>query len=496
MNNHLTMRNVSKRFGGVQALRNVNLTAEGGQVHALMGENGAGKSTLMKILSGAYSPDEGEIMLGGVTLSIDSPHAAREYGISVIYQEFSLAKHLSVAENIFLNDLGNGSSVINWAKLNARAKKQLETLGFGDLDPATAVSDLSVAEQQIVEICKALSRSSRVLVFDEPTAVLTERETKRLFDLIDRLKRDGVCIIYISHRLEEIFSMCDVATVMKDGTYVATVKIEDIDESQLVHLMVGRDLSELFPPRTATIGNPVLEVRNLRVGERVRDVSFNVRAGEVLGFSGLVGSGRTETMRAIFGADRKDAGQIWLNGVEIDNRTPRQGVLNKIGMLPEDRKHQGVLLDLSIRINALMKPKNLYARGGWWLEPGLEQAETAGLIKTLRVKARDAEVEVSSLSGGNQQKVALMKWVSSDCKVLILDEPTRGVDIGAKVEIYQIINQLAENGVAVVVISSDMPEVIGLCDRVVVMRMGEVAGEVSGDAINEKSLITLAMGVK
>lgn len=496
MNNQLTMRGISKRFGGVQALRNVSLEAEGGQVHALMGENGAGKSTLMKILSGAYAPDDGEILLGGQQLSIDSPHAAREHGISVIYQEFSLAKHLSVAENIYLHDLGAGTPIVRWSKLKARAQQQLDALGFGELDVSRPVSELSIAEQQIVEICKALSRPSRVLVFDEPTAVLTERETKRLFKLIERLKRDRVCIIYISHRLEEIFHLCDVATVLKDGAYVTTVKIGDIDEAQLVHLMVGRELGDLFPLRDATIGKPVLEVRNLLAGDRVRDVSFEVRAGEVLGFSGLVGSGRTETMRAIFGADPKDAGQIRLDGQVIECRRPRHGVLNGIGMLPEDRKQQGALLDLSIRENAMMKPRNSQARMGWWLDHDAELQETQALLKRLRVKARDTEIEVSSLSGGNQQKVALMKWVSAKCKVLILDEPTRGVDIGAKIEIYQIINQLAESGVAIIVVSSDMPEIIGLCDRVLVMRTGTIAGELSGPAINEKSLISLAMGVR
>ncbi|MGF6767601.1 ribose transport system ATP-binding protein [Paraburkholderia sp. GAS199] len=496
MNNHLAMRGVSKRFGGVQALRGVNLVAEGGQVHALMGENGAGKSTLMKILSGAYVPDEGEITLGGEQLVIDSPHAAREHGISVIYQEFSLAKHLSVAENIYLNDLGEGSAYISWRRLKERARTQLAALGFGDLDVSTPVSELSVAEQQIVEICKALSRKSRVLVFDEPTAVLTDRETKRLFDLIAQLRRDGVCIIYISHRLEEIFSMCDMATVLKDGGYVATVKIADIDESKLVQMMVGRDLGELFPIRHAQIGKRMLEVRNLRVKERVRDISFEVHAGEVVGFSGLVGSGRTETMRAIFGADKRDSGDILLDGKPLLNRSPRQGALSGIGMLPEDRKHQGVLLDLSIRVNAMMTPRNTYARGGWLLGPRGESDETGRLIKALRVKTQDMEEPVSSLSGGNQQKVALMKWVSSGCRVLILDEPTRGVDIGAKIEIYQIINQLAEQGVAVIVVSSDMPEIIGLCDRVLVMRMGQIAGEVRGDDITEHSLIALSMGVK
>ncbi|PVX81314.1 sugar ABC transporter ATP-binding protein [Paraburkholderia unamae] len=497
MSNHLVMRNISKHFGGVQALRNVSLEAHGGQVHALMGENGAGKSTLMKILAGAYTPDEGEISLDGQRLTIDSPHAAQAHGISVIHQEFSLAKHLSVAENIFLHDLGAGRTIINWSKLKARAREQLDALGFGELDVSRPVATLSVAEQQIVEICKALSRTSRVLVFDEPTAVLTARETTRLFALLERLKRDGVCIIYISHRLEEIFHLCDSATVLKDGAFVSTVRIADIDEHRLVQLMVGRELGDLFPARDARIGETRLDIRDLCAGERVRDVSFHARAGEVLGFSGLVGAGRTETMRAIFGADRRDSGEIRVDGRLIAHlKRPRHGIESGIGMLPEDRKQQGVLLNMPIRVNAMMKPRNTLARLRCVLDHRAERAQTRELIKRLRVKARDTEIDVSTLSGGNQQKVALMKWLSNGCRVLILDEPTRGVDIGAKIEIYQVINDLARAGVAVIVVSSDMPEIIGLCDRVLVMRAGRIAGELSGPAINEKSLISLAMGVK
>ncbi|MBY4803041.1 sugar ABC transporter ATP-binding protein [Burkholderia cepacia] len=497
MSNHLIMRNISKHFGGVQALRNVSLEAHGGQVHALMGENGAGKSTLMKILAGAHTPDEGEILLDGRHLPIDSPHAAQAHGISVIHQEFSLAKHLSVAENIFLHDLGAGTSIIRWSKLKAHAREQLDALGFGELDVSRPVSTLSVAEQQIVEICKALSRTSRVLVFDEPTAVLTARETTRLFALLERLKRDGVCVIYISHRLEEIFRLCDSATVLKDGAFVSTVRIADIDESRLVQLMVGRELQDLFPKRDARIGDTRLEIRDLCAGERVRDVSFHVRAGEVLGFSGLVGAGRTETMRAIFGADRRSSGEIRVDGRPVAKlKRPRHGIESGIGMLPEDRKQQGVLLNMPIRANAMMTPRNTLARLRCILDHRAERVRTRELIKQLRVKARDTEVDVSTLSGGNQQKVALMKWLSNGCRVLILDEPTRGVDIGAKIEIYHVINDLARTGVAVIVVSSDMPEIIGLCDRVLVMRAGRIAGELSGPAINEKSLISLAMGVK
>jgi ribose transport system ATP-binding protein len=490
------MRSITKHFGGVHALTDVSFRAEGGEVHALVGENGAGKSTLMKILSGAYTPDKGEIYLDGEKLELSNTQAARDRGIAVIYQEFSLAKHLTVAENIYLDDLGFGSSVINWRKLKKSAEQQIRSLGLTELDAYTLVSELSVAQQQIVEICKALRRKAKVIVFDEPTAVLTDRETARLFELIARLKQDGVCIIYISHRLAEVFEICDCATVMKDGRLVDTVDLQEVSQGQLVQLMVGRELKDLFPKRHAAIGEVVLDVKNLNAGDRVHDVSFQVKAGEVLGFCGLVGAGRTEIMRAIFGADKRDSGAILLRGKQVDNRSPVQAVRTGIGMLPEDRKQQGVLLDLSVRVNAMMKPKNPFQRFGGWLDQRREIDQTNQVIRTLRIKVEDSEVAASSLSGGNQQKVAVAKWVFSDCNVLICDEPTRGVDIGAKIEIYQIINQLAERGVAVVVVSSELPELVGLCDRVVVVRDGRLVGDVSGQDINEQTLIGLAVGVR
>jgi ribose transport system ATP-binding protein len=495
MANALEMRSISKHFGGIRALENVSFDAKGGEVHALLGENGAGKSTLMRILSGDHRPDTGEILLDGERLQISNTQTARDLGIGVIYQEFSLAKHLTVAENIFLDDLGFGSKRINWRTLKARAQALVETLGLGELDVFTPVSELSVAQQQVVEICKAMRRKTRILVFDEPTAVLTERETQRLFALIRRLKAEGVCIIYVSHRLEEIFSLCDRATILKDGRYVDTVEVAAIDQPQLVNLMVGRELSELFPTRHSTLGETVLEVEDLQVGDRVRGVSFNVKSGEVLGFCGLVGAGRTEIMRAVFGADRRDGGEIRLHGRPLANSSPRQAVMSGIGMLPEDRKQQGVFLDLSVRINAMMKPVNPLQGWAGRLRHGREVTETRRVMQSLRIKARDTEVAASTLSGGNQQKVALAKWVSSGCEVLILDEPTRGVDVGAKIEIYQIINDLAESGVAIIVVSSELPELIGLCDRVVVIREGRVSGELTRDRLDEKALIGLAMGV-
>jgi ribose transport system ATP-binding protein len=358
MANCLEMNAISKRFGGVHALRSVSLRAMGGEVHALLGENGAGKSSLMKVLAGASRPDEGEVYLDGQKLALSSTQAARDTGIAVIYQEFSLAKHLTVAENIFLDDLGFGSVVVKWKHLKKRAREQLAMLGLADLDVMTPVSRLSVAQQQIVEICKALRHEPRVVVVDEPTAVLTERETMRLFDLILRLKQRGVCVIYVSHRLEEVFKLCESATILKGGRNVTSVEIKNIDQAALVHMMVGRELKNLFPPRDVAIGELVLQVRGLTISGRVHDVLFAVRSGEVLGFYGLIGAGRTETMRAIFGADRCDSGEIRLKGRPVDNRSPRRAILSGVGMLPEDRKQQGVLLNLSVRVNAMLKPTN------------------------------------------------------------------------------------------------------------------------------------------
>jgi ribose transport system ATP-binding protein len=493
--NHLQMQGISVYFGGVRALQNAHFEAFGGEVHALMGENGAGKSTLMKVLAGAYRPDHGSIVLDGQRLAIDSPHAARGHGISMIYQEFSLAKHLSVAENIFLDNLAEGGWRIDRQRLDVRAREALEQIGFGHLDVRQPVASLSVAQQQVIEICKALAQKPRVLVFDEPTAVLTEHESERLFELIAQLRNRGVCIIYISHRLEEVYANCQRVTVLKDGQVVATRPLAGLSQHELVHLMIGRELNEMFPPRKARIGAPVLEVRGLQAGPMVQDVSFTVHEGEVLGLSGLVGSGRTEALRAVFGADRLDAGEVRLDGRLMKAKSPRDAVNAGIGMLPEDRKHQGVLLDLSVRINAMLRPRHPYA--GWLgrIDKRRETADVGQSIIQLGVKTASMDHEVGLMSGGNQQKVALLKWVGSNCRVLVLDEPTRGVDVGAKVEIYRLINALCERGIAIVLISSEMPEVIGMSDRVLVMRQGRVAGEVHREQLTEKSLIQLAMGL-
>lgn len=492
----LEMKDIKKAFGAVRALDGVSLQVRPGEVHALVGENGAGKSTLMKILSGAYRKDAGEIYLDGNRVEFGAPKDAKDLGISVIYQEFMLAPDLTVAENIFIDKLSAGGGLIHWSKLRENASAQLQKLGFGDINPNAKVSSLTVAYQQVVEICKCLARETRVLVLDEPTAVLTFAEIKKLFDVIRKLKSDGVSVIYISHRLEEIFELSDRITVLKDGGYVDTVLTSGTDKAKLVTMMVGRDMKQMFPERVAKIGEVVLEADNLTSGSMVRGVSFKLRAGEVLGFYGLVGAGRTEAMSAIFGAAAKDGGSVKFFGEEINFRHPSEAVNSGLGMLPEDRKKMGLLLSKSLRVNTMLASLSRVTSRFGVINHPRERRIVKEVLDSINTKYPSVDHSASSLSGGNQQKVALAKWISADCKCVVFDEPTRGVDVGAKTEIYKIINSLAENGVAIIMISSEMPEIIGMCDRAIVMRQGVIAGAaVEKESLDENTLIRLAMGV-
>lgn len=495
-NYQLEMINISKSFGGVKALSDVELRVEKGEVHALIGENGAGKSTLMKILSGAYQKDAGEIYINGELVKINSPKDAKEHGVAVIYQEFMLAPDLTVAENIFIDKLCGGKKIINWKQLNLNAQKELEKLGFAEIKPTSRVGDLSVAHQQVVEICKCLTRDAKILVLDEPTAVLTFAEIEKLFHIINKLKEEGTSIIYISHRLEEIFRISQHITIFKDGKFVDRVETDKMTKQDLVNKMVGRDMVQLFPKRHAKIGKVILDVKNLQVNTVVKNVSFQVRSGEVLGFSGLVGAGRTETMRAIWGADKKDLGEIFFMGQKVDFHSPKDAINLGFGFLPEDRKQQGLLLEQSIRMNSTLTIGKKMTNKFGVIQHKKEKQYVQELLAQLSTKYGDTEDYANSLSGGNQQKIALAKWIAADCKCLILDEPTRGVDVGAKTEIYRIINTLAENGVAVIVISSEMTEIIGLCDRAIIMRQGKITGELQKQELAEQNLIKFAMGVE
>ena len=491
-NYRLEMRGISKRFGGIRALEDVSVKIKPGEIHALIGENGAGKSTLIKILSGAYTRDQGEILIDGVDAGITSPMDAKNLGVAVIYQEFMLAPHLSVAENIFIDRLSEKGKFINWKKLRKDARHILEELGFGNINPEDEVGGLSVAHQQIVEICKCLSRNAKILVLDEPTAVLTVTEIEKLFKLVRLLKEKGVSIIFVSHHMNEIFELCDSYTVLKDGKYVNDGRVADVTNDELIRMMIGRELTQMFPERHAKIGDVALKVENLNAGSRVKNVSFEVRAGEVLGFSGLVGSGRTETMCAIIGEDKKDSGTVTFLGKEVNFREPKEAVDAGLGYLSENRKTLGLLVNQSIRVNTTMASMKKNTRNGF-IHHKQEKKYVKDLLAKMSTKYGSIEDDVNSLSGGNQQKISIAKWISADCKCLIFDEPTRGVDVGAKVEIYDIINKLAESGVAVIIISSEMTEIIGTCDRAMIMSQGRITGELDKDFLNEDTIIKLAM---
>ena len=481
---------ITKNFGGLRALRGVNFEVQTGEVHALVGENGAGKSTLMRVLGGEMAPTSGEVSIAGKHVEFRGPREARALGIAIIHQELALAPDLSVAENIFLGEL---SGVISWSTLRRRASELIASLGF-DIDPGLRTGALTVAHQQVVEIAKALSRKVKIIVFDEPTAVLSAQDAERLHEIIARLRSEGVGVVYISHRLEEVLSIADRVTVMKDGQVVATRPVDGLTIDEMIRMMVGRPMSALFPKKgERKIGEERLVVRNLHAGRLVRDIGFSVRAGEIVGLGGLVGSGRSEVARVIFGADRLDSGAILLNGVERKIRSPSEAVRAGVCLVPEDRKAQGVVLDAPIRVNVTMARLSAVVNRLGFIRKGIERKIVTDLGASLRLKASRIEAPVSSLSGGNQQKVVLAKWFLADGDVIILDEPTRGVDVGAKSEIYGIILKLAEEGKAVLVISSEHQELFGLCDRILVMGEGRLRGELTPADYSEEKLLSLAI---
>lgn len=493
----LEMHNISKHFSGVKALSDVSFFVKPGENHALAGENGAGKSTLIKVLSGMHAPDTGEIYINGENAHINNTKDGLERGVSVIYQEFVLVPHLSIMENIFLDEFRNQHKIVNWKVLRERAGALLSQLGFGNLHPDTIVGTLTVAYQQVVEICKALSRNSSILVLDEPTAVLTTGEIERLFGILEDLKKKGMSIIYITHRLNEIFRISDRITVLKDGGFVKTVEKSEVNEEELVNLMIGRTLETYFPPRPETKpGDTVLEVEHIKAGIQVKDVSFKIREGELLGLTGLVGAGRTEAVRAIMGFDKLDGGTVKVYGKEVSLKSPMHSYKLKVGLLPEDRKSSGVLLKIPIKHNVTVSCLKKFSNGVGWLNLRNENRFVQKFSREIGIKAASLENPVSSLSGGNQQKVAIARLLASDCKVLVLDEPTRGVDVGSKIEIFNIINSLVAQNYAILLISSEMAEVIGMCDRVVVMREGVTVGELQKSELSEQNIIKLSMGVK
>lgn len=488
----LEMKGITKRFPGVLALEKVQLAVRKGEVHCLVGENGAGKSTLMKVLAGAIPMDDGAIFIDGKPVQYDSPQGAARLGIRMIHQEFNLVPQLSVAENIFLGRLPRKRGLVDWHRLYEESRALLAQLN-SDIDPKRFVSTLSVAQQQLVEIAKALSVNARILVMDEPSATLTDHELTSLFQLIQSLYRQGMATIYISHRLEEIFSIGHRVTVMRDGQWIATCDVRDVNREELIRMMVGRELKDEFPPRKVVPSNTRLQVENMsRVGVYT-NVTLSVRGGEVVGITGLVGAGRTEVARGIFGADPIDSGSIYIDGELVTIHSPRDAIAHGIGLLTEDRKAQGLVLGMSVRSNITLANMRA-ARTGPFLSPVKERSIAQEYVRNLQIKTPTVEEIAHHLSGGTQQKVVLAKWLLTNSRVLIFDEPTRGVDIGAKVEIYRLINAIAERGVAILLITSELPEALGMCDRIYVMREGRIMGELRKCEATQEAIMCLATG--
>ncbi len=490
----LEMSGIAKRFPGVHALDDVDFTLRAGEVHCLVGENGAGKSTLMKILAGGQSADSGDIRLRNETVRFRSPHHAQELGISMIYQEFNLCPYLSVAENIYLGRqprVGR-SPFIDWAKLRRDAQELLARIGI-DIDVTKNAGECSVAEQQMVEIAKALAFEASIIIMDEPSATLTEREIDALFVLIGELRRQGMGIIYISHRLDEIYRIGDRVTVMRDGKRVATEEVSALGRDDIIRMMVGRELKDEYPKETFEQGEARLEVEGLSRAGAFDDISLTLHTGEIVGLTGLVGSGRTEVARALFGADRFDRGEVRLDGQAVTLRSPRDAIRQGIGLLTEDRKNHGLVLGMTVREN--MTLANLEALAGRWLVDRNDERRIAeGMVRDLEIRTPSVEQITSNLSGGNQQKVVLAKWLFTECSVLIFDEPTRGIDVGAKVGIYNLMNDLVRKGVCILMISSELPEVLGMCDRILVMHEGRIAGELSRAEATQEGIMRLATG--
>ena len=486
----IEMKDITKRYPGVVALDRIQLQVKRGEVHALLGENGAGKSTLIKTLAGAIHPDEGEILVEGKAYQHLEPRLAMELGIGVIYQEFNLIPYLTVANNIFLGNEPVKGTSIDEKTCIAECEKVFERLGI-TLDPRVPVRNLSVAYQQLVEIAKAVSKNAKVLIMDEPTAALSGKEVDMLLDLVRKLRDEGISVIYISHRLEELFEVADRVTIMRDGQYIETLDIKDCTRPRLISSMVGREMGENYPQGKYGTDEVVLEARHLS-NDKIQDISFQLHKGEILGFGGLVGAGRTEVARAVFGAD-KCSGELYLNGKQVNIRCPGDAVRHGIAFITEDRKQQGLLMKLSIRENVTISSLDHIRRHGFSLDLKKEKKLVEEYRHQLNIKTTSIEQLVSNLSGGNQQKVVLAKWLLTNSKIIIFDEPTRGIDVGVKFEIYQIMRDLAKQGISIIMISSDMPELLGVSDRIVVMKEGRLVGELQGDEIQQENVMQYAI---
>ena len=487
----VSMNHISKSFPGVKALDDVHFELRSGEVMALLGENGAGKSTLMKILSGVYTRDDGTMEIFGKEYGDLTPKQGQEAGVAIIHQELNMCRHLSVAENMFLGRELAGKFTLDNRKMRQEAKRILDDLKI-DIDPDQTVGDLPVSKQQMVEIAKALSINAKILIMDEPTSALTAKEIEDLFRIIRKLKAEGRGIVYISHRLEELAEIVDRVTIMRDGQYITNGNFADMTMDQIITNMVGREIKEKFPRVSCEKGKKVFEVKHLNAGKMVRDINFSLYEGEIVGFAGLMGAGRTETTRAIFGADPKDSGEIWLDGQEIKINCPMDAIKYGVVLAPEDRKKDGLCTKLSIRQNLALPNLDMICNGLGVISSAKEDKLCEEAVQNLRIKTPNVEIDSGNLSGGNQQKVVVGKWLARNSRVVIFDEPTRGIDVGAKVEIYNLMNELKKQGIAVMFVSSEMPEVMGIADRIIVMCDGRITGEVMAQDTTQNEILTMA----
>lgn len=484
----LTLKNITKEFPGVKALDDVTINIERGTIHGLVGENGAGKSTLIKILAGIYQPNKGEIILDGKPCRFNSPIEARRAGISVVHQEIKLAEPLSVAENMFLGNVQLKNGLVDWKGMRRRAREIVEDLGM-DIDINAQVSSLTVAKKQIVEIMHAINNNSRILIMDEPSAVLTDRELEVMFRIVKQLRDKGITIIYISHRLDEIFGLCSNVSVLRDGCHIDTIPVASVDRQGLINMMVGREMGQEYPKEVGNVGGTILEVKNLSRGI-LQDISFEVKSGEVFGISGLVGAGRTELARAILGIDKPESGEVYVRGKKVHYRTFADAIRDGLGLIPEDRKLQGLVQIMSVKRNTTLVNMKRVLRAGV-ISSSLEEKLSKEYADKLHVVTPSMETEVQYLSGGNQQKVVIAKWLFQNSEILFLDEPTRGIDVGAKAEIYRLINRMAKEGKTIIMISSEMPELLGMCDRIMVMHEGHKMGELNAAEATQEKIMAL-----
>lgn len=484
----LTLKNITKEFPGVKALDDVTINIERGTIHGLVGENGAGKSTLIKVLAGIYQPNKGEIILDGKPCRFNSPIEARRAGISVVHQEIKLAEPLSVAENMFLGNVQLKNGLVDWKGMRRRAREIVEDLGM-DIDINAQVSSLTVAKKQIVEIMHAINNNSRILIMDEPSAVLTDRELEVMFRIVKQLRDKGITIIYISHRLDEIFGLCSNVSVLRDGRHIDTIPVASVDRQGLINMMVGREMGQEYPKEVGNVGGTILEVKNLSRGI-LQDISFEVKSGEVFGISGLVGAGRTELARAILGIDKPESGEVYVRGKKVHYRTFADAIRDGLGLIPEDRKLQGLVQIMSVKRNTTLVNMKRVLHAGV-ISSSLEEKLSKEYADKLHVVTPSMETEVQYLSGGNQQKVVIAKWLFQNSEILFLDEPTRGIDVGAKAEIYRLINRMAKEGKTIIMISSEMPELLGLCDRIMVMHEGHKMGELNAAEATQEKIMAL-----